>query len=455
MDPVLPAGEPGHRDAEGHRLDEDLDEARGLRAHDVRAEQQAGVAVGDELAAAEPVLHRPSVGHVAELLDLDGDVVSLLARLGLRESHRGDLRPGEDRVRDVVVPVRLQVVRVQQVVVQHALLEVGDVLELVGRRDVAERPDALGGGAPELVHPDPVVVHLDPGRRGVEEVAVARAPGGDQEPVALAGRAVLEGDVDAPAVVTGRGDLAHRHAQPHVPALAGRLGEPLRDRAVGVLEQHVGAADHGDPHAERREDVGELACDEPGPEDHQRLGELGDPHDVLVGEVPHPGVADHVGDVRPRAGGHHDDIAGDGLARPGVDGARADEAGVPVVDGDVLAAVAPEVLAALGDRVDAVVEHAGLHRRPVDAVDVGVDVEAGGLADLLDGVGGVDEHLGRDAPDVEAGAPEAPLLADRDRLVGEVVVDQRVAGAGADQDDVEVPGGAHVWGSCSRSGSGA
>lgn len=80
---------------EAHRLDERLDEDRGLRADDVSPEQQAGRGVGEDLHETRRVLQRPAVGGVA-VRACRGDVTpSLCLQVLLRDASRGDLRIGE------------------------------------------------------------------------------------------------------------------------------------------------------------------------------------------------------------------------------------------------------------------------------------------------------------------------------------------------------------------------
>ena len=86
----------------------------------------------------------------------------------------------------------------QQVVPHHARLVVGDVLELIGRRHVAEREDATRGGALVLVDHDlAVVVDLDAGQLGVEQVAVGIRPVATSSSVGVERRAVVEFEHDA------------------------------------------------------------------------------------------------------------------------------------------------------------------------------------------------------------------------------------------------------------------
>src|SRR6185295_6794850 len=68
VDPVLARGHLLGAQAERHGLDHRLDQRGRLRAHDVRAEQLPGGPVGDQLAEAVLVRHRPAVGHVGVIL---------------------------------------------------------------------------------------------------------------------------------------------------------------------------------------------------------------------------------------------------------------------------------------------------------------------------------------------------------------------------------------------------
>ena len=92
------------------------------------------------------------------------------------------------------------------------------------------------------------------------------------------------------------------------------------------------------------------------------------------------------------------------------------------------------------DRVDAA-EDAVAHLIPAD-VDLRPtsDPEAAAVPRGLGEVGRVGEHLRRDAADVQAGAAEPLLPVDEGDLpVREPLVDDRVAAAGADDAQVEVP----------------
>ena len=76
--------------------------------------------------------------------------------------------------------------------------------------------------------------------------------------------------------------------------------------------------------------------------------------------------------------------------------------------------------------------------RPADLVDVGVDAEPRAVLGLQGELGGVHEHLGRDAADVAARAAEGRLLDDADVEVAQRLVRDRVARSGPDDDQVMV-----------------
>ena len=189
----------------------------------------------------------------------------------------------------------------------------------------------------------------------------------------------------------------------------------------------------------------------PAADDGGALGQLADRqelvggHDDLAVDV-EPGQR-----ARHRAGRQHDGVAGElhvaRLAAGHRDLLAGVEPAVPVEDRD---------LAALEQRrrgpdtrpVDDLVL-AGQRRAPVDRGLAGVDAEVGRLVDVQVGGGRLEELLGRDAPDVEAGAAELPLLDHRDVEAGGRAVQRGgvAAGTAADDDDVVVLGrGDHLRG---------
>jgi hypothetical protein len=147
--------------------------------------------------------------------------------------------------------------------------------------------------------------------------------------------------------------------------------------------------------------------------------------------------------VRPGTGGgtaaRRDDdlLSGDGLAGAGVERAVADEARVALEERGVRVRLGAPVPSGDRDRVDPP-EDPVPDLGPAGALEPGVDAEPVAVRGGVRDVRGIDEHLGRDAADVQAGAAERALLQDRDGPVGEPLVDDRVARAGADHREVEV-----------------
>jgi len=212
----------------------------------------------------------------------------------------------------------------------------------------------------------------------------------------------------------------------------------LRDVAVVVAKQHVGAVDQRDLGREAGEDVRELGGDVASADDDETARQLVDAHDGVGGVDAVGGLrqAGHVEGPGPRAGGDDDVRRGDprvaDLQRRGVD-----EAGLAVEDRDVLAALAP-VEAAGGDGVDAA-EDPVADRRPVGVPELELHTKPACLGDARGEVRGQHEHLGGDAAAVEAGAAERLVALDQgDIPVGEPFVDERVPGPGTDDGEVEV-----------------
>src|SRR5699024_6164587 len=136
-----------------------LHQGRGLLADEMRAEELAGLLVGDELRETVAVLEGPTVGDVAVVLDLHRDLGAVLGGprggLALRHTDLADLRVREHRRRDETVVEAAQVAGASGIagtrgiagahtlalsalaargehVVEHDLrLVVGDVLQLV------------------------------------------------------------------------------------------------------------------------------------------------------------------------------------------------------------------------------------------------------------------------------------------------------------------------------------
>ena len=234
------------------------------------------------------VLHRPAVGDVAEVLDLDLDVETLCPGLVFGESDAGDLRVGEHRRRHVAVVGRHQRVGVvpvlQQVVPHDARLVVGDVLELVVRRHVTERENAARRGALVLVD-DHLAVRRHLRRRPAPRRAGRRWASGPVATSSMSPRTVEPSwhrQLDAVAVRRASRDFVVVADRP----LLGRdVGEAHRDVVVVTAQQRAAPDHQRHAAAQRREDVRELACDEAAADDDQVLGHVGDPHDGVAGVI--------------------------------------------------------------------------------------------------------------------------------------------------------------------------
>ena len=171
--------------AELHGLDQRLDQRGRLRAHQVRAEQPPGALLGDDLAEAGGVLHRPAERDVADVLHLDRDVQPGVAGTRSRcrptEAICGSVNTaaGTNRGRS-----RASASGWERLCADDLRLVVRDVLELVRRADVAERPDAVDGRA-ALVGRRPTTRPSswdgDAGRVQVHAVAVRDPAGRDEQ----------------------------------------------------------------------------------------------------------------------------------------------------------------------------------------------------------------------------------------------------------------------------------
>jgi hypothetical protein len=231
-------------------------------------------------------------------------------------------------------------------------------------------------------------------------------------------------------------------AEAEVPALGGDLGEPCRDLVVLLAQQPWRPVDDRDLDPERGEDVRHLGTDVAPAEDAEAPGQAIQAHHRVAGEVGDVGKPGDQRDRGPAAVREHDLVGSQRLRAPPLveldaDLLWSDEAGRALEDGDVRAILDAVAPAGLGDRIDPA-EDAVADRGPVDAQQLLPNAEASRLAWRVGDVGGVYEHLGRDAADVEAGSAERAALDDRDRPVVEAGIEDRVARAGADDAEVEV-----------------
>ena len=303
----------------------------------------------------------------------------------------------------------------------------------------AEGPYSRGGGAQLLVG-DHVAGLVDGDARGrrADLVGVGDPAGGYQQhvgPLLAAGTvAVDQIENHLLAVTSGR---LHPRVEPDVEAPAVGRGEAAADLVVLAAQERVAPQNEGHLRAQSAHHRAHLGRDVTPAHHQQTLGEGIEAHDRVGGVVPAALQTGHVGHRGPGARRDHNPVGSNLLAvhcHPlgGREAGRACEHGHV---GQFLAVLAP----ALGDGVDAA-EDAVSDGGPVRSVEPGPHPEALPVGGLLGQLRRVHEHLGRNAPNVEAGAPEEPALDYRD--VPGVVLgpDHRVARSRADDQQVE---GAH------------
>ena len=163
-----------------------------------------------------------------------------------------------------------EVVGVQQVVLHDPRLVVGDVLELVGVRDVAQGPDVRHGGALVLVDHDDAV--LDPDRGVLQRRAGRRWRRGRSRSAARRSRASVPSERETAS--------SRRRGRPWsavVPRRTSHWREATRVKAAETSSSSASSrrgprCDLGDLGAERGEDVGELGGDEAAADDGHPVG---------------------------------------------------------------------------------------------------------------------------------------------------------------------------------------
>ena len=316
---------------------------------------------------------------------------------------------------------------------------------------VADGPHAGRAGARLFVDFDLAALGQRDAAVGVEQaLGVRAAPTADQQ--AVEHHLVLfAADLDRYPDLTLR-DLGAEHfrAQADVEFLFAELAQRLlRDVGVGQRQEVGQGLEQRDLRAEPVPDRAEFQPDHAGADHAQRLR-----HGV---EIQRAHVVDDVlaieGDVRDRdrlrargedhvVGLQHDLVAAAGRGH-----------GDPAVGAEAAAAVEERDLVALQQLRDAAGEllHHGVlaleHGRDVDARAFDRDAVRGVVVlQVVVMLAGVEQGLGRDAADVEAGAARRRLavlageLVDAGRLQAELRGADRgdvAAGAGADDDDVE------------------
>ena len=250
----------------------------------------------------------------------------------------------------------------------------------------------------------------------------------------------------------GAFDVVDVLAEAQVEALRERGRDGGRHVVVFGAHELQAALDHRHLRAERTEHVRQLAGDEPAAEHDEVLGYFIEAHDVVARVVTGLGQAGDVGDRRSCACREHHVAALDARDRTVVAGhlhlTGADEPPTAGVHRDVGAVVSAVALAPGGDGVDAA-EHAVADVAPAHLLHAGVDAEVRRMGDGVRHIGGVHEHLRGDAPAVQAGAAEYTFFDDGDAPVVERRPDDRVAAAGADDDEVVLLHARHVTGASS------
>ncbi len=338
------------------------------------------------------------------------------------------MRIGEDGVGDVTGRDLDGRVRVENVVSDRRELGIGVVLELDSIGHIPDGPDVVDVGAQLLVGGDETeFVCRHAGGGHVQQIGVRDPAGGHEQGVPdQIDDPVLDQHLDSQAVIDF-GDPGHGAVEVNVHAFPIELGEPGRNLTVLVEQQAIASSHHRNPRAETSEDVSHLGRHEATADDDQVLGEPVEAHDRCAGVVRDPVEALDRRDKRASARSEDEPVAT--YLRPvDCESVLVDELGRAGVDVDVRLRL-PIDDALRPERVDPP-EHPVSHIRPAGAVEVGVHPERTGSTNRLGDVGGVDEHLRRNAPTIEAGTAEDGLLHDRHAPVVEVAVDDGVAGAG-------------------------
>ncbi|SIK86837.1 Uncharacterised protein [Mycobacteroides abscessus subsp. abscessus] len=321
------------------------------------------------------------------------------------------------------------------------------MFEQIFRTHIPQRVDAPHRGALVLIDRHTSLrIERQARRRHVELIAVGRAPRGDQQYVAGHRRPIAEVYLD-----TAASGLTQAHClgvQPHVPPLRDDLGETPRNGLVLSAQQARAARNHGDLRAQPTEHMRELRGDETAAHDQYPSRQFRQPHDVVVGVVRHAACGDHRRNDRPRTGRDHHlprlqhrPVAQlETVHRVAVGiGPRLDEPRFLLKDSDIRAILHAIAQSGRRDGIDPA-EDPIPDIAPPGAVNRAVHAQPCALTCLIGQVRRIDEHLGRDATDVQTGTAvrasvHAPID-DRYLLVGEPIVGQGVCAAGTDDDEV-------------------
>src|SRR5665647_2067882 len=338
----------------------------------------------------------------AEVVVVGLDLAELLLGLGLGVADGGDLgvAVGDAGYAHLV---------------DHRRVEAGDLLgdedalgesavgQLQAGHDVADGVDALDVGLAALAGHDEAPVDGDTGLFVAQTGGDRTASDGNEQQVGLNGLAGLQRHLYDIAGLGGSREL-HTGLEADL-ALAERPLELLGDRLVLGRHQAGESLDDRDLGAERLEDRGELDADDAATEDDDAGWDEVEEERLLAGHDP-------AVNVQPREGlgvgaGSQDDVLADQLAAGDLDGVLGHETARAL---DVLDALGlHQALQALVETSDDLVL-VGIDTGHVDRLEGRLDAEllalAGGVSDL----GCVQQRLGRDTAEVQAGAPELAFL---------------------------------------------
>src|SRR5690606_15697924 len=230
------------------------------------------------------------------------------------------------------------------------------------------------------------------------------APHGDEDDVGV--EDLLVAQVQAYAVV---GALGRGHADAGASGDAA-LAEGAREGGGGgfvLARQQPGEGlDDRDLDPEGPPHGGELAADDAATDHHGPRRDPVESQRVVGGEDAFAVDLEARHAAGTRAGGQHEVLAGH-PAVTDLDGARTDETSLALEDGDP--APADQARQTLVEAVDHAVL-VGVERRDVDPVEARADPDVRTLPSGVGDLGGVQQRLGGDATDVQAGAAELVLL---------------------------------------------
>ena len=192
-----------------------------------------------------------------------------------------------------------------------------------------------------------------------------------------------------------------------IPRLRNARSSALEDASSSSGDQPRQRLDDGHLGAEAAPDAGELAADHPAAEHDHRGRHPVEPECLLGGEDPLAVDVEAGQGLGVGAAGQDDVLAGVRASSVRRYLPRAGEPASALDHGDAAA------LDQAGQPLEQPLDDAvlvGVHTRHVDAVEGGPHPELRGLTRVVGDLGGVQQRLGRDAADVQAGAAEISLL---------------------------------------------